>query len=117
MNRVLLIILVLSCMCGMSGCGKEKYQLPQDEFCYSTSDSQEIEISEEGQQYIIELLNDSKWVNDLGKCITDFGFHTEKQELRYSSDCGVFNDITNKKMLEISEAQRVKVNEFLGVTQ
>jgi len=94
----------------------KNYKLPWDQFCYSETDSQAVEIPNDGKQYIINLLNNATWINDLGKCESDYVFYTQKQELRYHSECGTFNDVTNKKSTTLSEEQRVAVNAHLGLT-
>ena len=103
------LILVLA-----SGCGKT-YELPWDQFCIKIDGSKEIVLSTEDKSFIIDLLNKGNWVSDLTECDSDFVFYTQKQEVRYHSECGTFNDYTNKRSFTVSEEQRQRINEILNV--
>lgn len=115
MKKLIALVLALVCVLGLVGCNQETYKLPHDQFCYSVTTSQDIELSADGRQHIIDLLNNATWVNDLAKCESDFIFYTQKQELHYHSDCGTFNDITNQKMTTLSEEQCAVINAMLGI--
>ena len=116
MKKIITSLFVLICVLGLVGCNQETYKLPHDQFCYTETDSQAVEIFNDGKQYIIDLLNNATWINDLGECENDYVFYTQKQELRYHSECGTFNDVTNQKSTTLSEEQRVSVNAYLGLT-
>ena len=115
MKKLLALVLSLVCVLGLVGCSQQTYKLPHDQFCYSMTTSQDIELSTEGKQYIIELLNNATWTNDLAKCANDFVFYTQKEEIHYHSECGTFNDITNQKMTTLSEEQCNTINAMLGI--
>ncbi len=85
-------------------------ELPYDDFCFTIDPSAAVEINAEDRDYIINLLNEAQWTNGLTNCGSDFVFYTQKQEVRYHSECGTFNDITNQRAMTVSEEQRIKIN-------
>lgn len=97
-----------------SGCGKT-YELPWDQFCLRIEDNREILLSAEDKGYIIDALNKGNWSGSTTDCECDFVFYTAKQEVRYHSECGTFNDCTNRRAFELSEEQRQRINEMLNV--
>ena len=60
-----------------------------------------------------DYLNEGAWETKLSNCDCDYYFVTQKQRIQYHSECGMFNDITNGKVLKITEEQRLKINSFL----
>ena len=79
---------------------------------YTASDSP-MELESNEKKYIIGLLNEGAWETELSNCDCDYYFVTQKQRIQYHSECGMFNDITNGKVLKITEEQRLKINSFL----
>ena len=115
MKRTIIIVLAfVILLLTATGCGKT-YELPWDQFCVKIEDHKEIVISTEDKDYIIDLLNKGKWVNDLVESAGDFVFYTKKQELHYSSMCGSFNDGANNRCLIVTEEQRQRINRILNV--
>ncbi len=115
MKKLIVLVLALVCVLGPVGCTSKTYELPHDKFCYSVDGTQTYELSADDRQYIIDLLNNASWVNDLSNCGSDFIFYTQKQEVRYHSECGTFNDYTNKKSATVSEEQRDIINAMLDI--
>ena len=115
MKKLIALALVFAFVLGMVGCTSKTYELPNDKFCYSAYGTQTYELSADDKQYIINLLNNASWVNDLSNCGSDFVFYTQRQEVRYHSVCGTFNDYTNKKFTTVSEEQRYTINAMLGI--
>ena len=76
---------------------------------------EEIELSQEEQEYIIDLLNDGKWYSGIAKCDSDVNFYPNGFELGYCAESGVFNDFTLKRSLSISDDARDIINEYLGL--
>ena len=105
------ILTILSFIFGV-GCAQKTYELPWDQFCSKGMEVIELEL--EDKKYIIKLLNESKWENDLAKCDCDFAFHPQRQRVEYHSECGTFNDVTSGKSTKVTEEQRLKINGFLG---
>ena len=108
-----LVILLLT----VAGCGKT-YEKPWDQFCFQLREGEldvnkEIALSSEDTEYILSIMNSGKWINDLSNCGCDFVFYTSKQEVRYHSECGTFNDYTNKRSMTVTEEQRQKINSIL----
>lgn len=112
-KNVVLLLVVVFCL-SLFGCSEKTYQLAWDGFCYTASDSS-IELGTDDKEYIIDLLNSATWENDLSNCDCNFYFITQKQRIEYHSDCGIFNDTTNKKSHKVTEEQRLKINEILIV--
>lgn len=116
MKKYPALCLILIFVLCLFGCNDKKiYQLPHDQFCYTTGESQVVEMNTQDRRYIVELLNDAEWVNDLSNCYGDFVFYTQNEEVRYHSECGTFNDYTNKKSTTVSEEERYTINQILGV--
>ena len=115
MKRIITLILVCTFCLGLFGCAEKTYTLPYDEFCYSNDGQQTIDLELKDKEYIINLLNESEWIDDLSNCGYDFVFYTQKQEVRYHSECGTFNDITSGKGLQVTEELRLQINGFLEV--
>ena len=115
MKKLIALVLALVCVLGLVGCTSKTYELPHDKFCYSANSTQTYELSADDRQYIIDLLNSASWVNDLTNCGSDFVFYTQKQEVRYHSECGTFNDYMSKNSTTVSEEQRETINAMLGI--
>ena len=115
MKKLIALVSVFVIVWGMVGCTNKTDELPHDQFCYSADGSQTYELNNDDKQYVIDLLNNASWVNDLTNCASDFVFYTQKQEVRYHSECGTFNDYTNKRSTPVSEEQRDTINAMLGI--
>ena len=99
-----------------AGCGKT-YERPWDQFCFELEGelnvNKEVALSSEDIDFILDILNSGTWINDLSNCACDYVFYTAKQEVRYHSECGTFNDYTNKRSMTVTEEQRQKINSIL----
>ena len=115
MKKSLALVLALIFILPFVGCASKAYELPHDQFCYSIDNSQAVELKTADKKYIVNLLNDASWTNDLSNCGSEFVFYTQKQEIRYHSECGTFNDITNKKSTTVTEEQRIAINTILEI--
>ena len=111
---------------GLVGCGQQErqdttgpnpknYELPDKQFCYSADGAQIYELIIDDKQYIVDLLNNASWINDLSNCDSDFIFYIQEQEIRYHSECGTFNNYTSNKSTTASQEQRATINAMLGV--
>ena len=68
------------------------------------------------EAFLVNLLNDSKWHNDVAKCECDYTLLMENdREIFYHSECGTFIDYDFNKSLTISEEDRVKLNADFAV--
>ena len=64
-----------------------------------------------GDAFLSNLLNNSKWYNDVAKCECDYTILMENErKIFYHSECGTFVDYDFNKSLTISEEDRVKLN-------
>ena len=115
MKRIFISILILLVILGLTGCALKIYKLPQEGFCYTTYEREEIELSQEEQEYIIDLLNDGKWYSGIAKCDSDVNFYPNGFKLGYCAESGVFNDFTLKRSLSIPDYARDIINEYLGL--
>ena len=62
--------------------------------------------------FLVNLLNNSKWHNDVAKCECDYTILMENgREIFYHSECGTFIDYDFNKSLTVSEEDRVKLND------
>ena len=114
MKKYLAFLLVLLSLLPLGGCGERTYALAWDGFCYTAEEyEQPVELDPKDKNYIIGILNDAAWINDLAKCPADFVFVTQKQRVNYNCECGVFNDITSGRSTTVSEEQRVTINNIL----
>ena len=114
MKKKLSLIVAVLILLSLIGCSKKIYQLPWDHFCYSADGISVVELDAEAKDYIIDLLNEGEWYDDLAKCSTDYKFSAQEQSLGYNCEEGIFNDFTLEKSLKLSEEVRLIVNEFLG---
>ncbi|MBQ6293860.1 MAG: hypothetical protein IJK77_08335 [Lachnospiraceae bacterium] len=115
MKRIIALMTALLLVLLLGGCAK--YSLPQGAFCNAEGSDAEIPLSQEAKEYIIGLLNSGTWMNDLTQCASDYYFHTAKQELRYHSDCGTFNDGTNRRSLTVSGEEKETINAWLHAAE
>jgi hypothetical protein len=90
------------------------YELAWDCFCYSAEIyEQPVELDSKDKNYIVDILNNATWVNDLAKCPPDFVFVTQKQRVNYNCECGAFNDVTTGRSTTVSEDRRTAINAIL----
>ncbi len=52
---------------------------------------------------------------DLTECDIDFLFYTQKEKIRYHSECGAFYDITGKRSVAVSENEHALINSCSGI--
>ena len=115
MKKIFILTLALLLILGLTGCVLKIYKLPQEGFCYYAHGGEEIELNQEAQEFIINLLNDGKWFHGIAKCDSDVNFYPKGFKLGYCAESGVFNDLTLKRSLSISDDVRDKINEYLGL--
>ncbi len=69
----------------------------------------------EPKTLLIDLLNNSKWHNDVAKCDCDYTVIMKNmREIFYHSECGTFIDYDFNKSLTVSEEDRVKLNDYFA---
>ena len=67
----------------------------------------------EHKTFLVDLLNNSKWHNDIAKCECDYTVVMKNdREIFYHSECGTFIDYDFDKSLTVSEEDRVKLNGY-----
>lgn len=115
MKKYLALLFVFLILLPFCGCTERNYELAWDGFCYVPGEPYEeaVELDPKDKNFIIDILNNATWVNDLAKCPADFIFVTQKQRIHYNCESGVFNDITRNKSTTLSEEQRTKINSIL----
>ncbi len=72
-----------------------------------------IEVADYSSALILDLLNNSKWINGGTNCGHDYTFTFGDRSLRYHSSCGTFIDIENNRSLALTESDQTKVNAIL----
>ena len=98
----LTIVLLISLL---TSCGFNKYK--PISIKYQNSD-----YAAYGEAFLTNLLNNSKWHNDVAKCECDYTILMENgREIFYHSESGTFIDYDFNKSLRISEENRVKLND------
>ena len=66
-----------------------------------------------GDAFLGNLLNNSKWHNDVAKCVCDYTIRMKNErEIFYHSESGTFVDYDFNKSLTIREEDRVKLNAY-----
>lgn len=116
-KKIVVLLLTLICVLGLTGCGK-KYEGPLSCISYTDFDGTVflLDMPEEVHKEILAVLNDGVWHNDMSKCESDFSFETKNEKIYYHADCGTFNDATNQRYMTLSETEKAKINQLLGVT-
>ncbi len=67
----------------------------------------------EPKRFLVDLLNNSKWHNNVAKCDCDYTVIMKNmREIFYHSECGTFIDYDFNKSLTVSEENRVKLNDY-----
>lgn len=107
MRKIIIItIMVLLCILTLGGC-----RLSKDLREHVSENNLTDEVLEE----ILLILNDGIWEDDVCQCVSDFSFEMQGNIIKYSSECGTFNDVTNRKHMNLTKQEKLKVNQLLGV--
>lgn len=120
MKQLLLTILAITlCLTIFSGCANNQYKGPLS--CVSRIGADGVialmDMTEDAHKTIISALNKGKWQDDITNCGYDYEFTTKNETIRYHSECGTFIDITNGRVMVLSNDDRVRINEVLGVSE
>lgn len=120
MKQILLTILAITlCLTIFSGCANNQYKGPLS--CVSRIGADGVialmDMTEDAHKTIISALNKGKWQDDITNCGYDYEFTTKNETIRYHSECGTFIDITNGRVMVLSNDDRVRINEVLGVSE
>lgn len=73
-----------------------------------------MDMTEEFHEKTLSILNGGTWMNDVTQCDSDYEFETKGETIRYHSECGTFNDITNQRSLSLSDEEQAEINRMLG---
>ena len=120
MKRIILTILVIIiCLATFSSCANNKYKGPLSCISHIGADGviALMDMTEDAHKTIISALNKGKWQDDITNCGYDYEFTTKNETIRYHSECGTFIDITNGRVMVLSNDDRVRINEVLGVSE
>ena len=90
MKKAAVLFLTLLCVLSFASCDRKiTYELPNDQFCYTSGKERvEFDLNQEDKEFIISLLNNSSWIDDQTACASNFVFYTQKQEIHYCGRCG-----------------------------
>ena len=116
MKKKLALCLAMAGILCLIGCGC-KYEGPLSCVSYFGMDGTVslMDMAPEAQEEIVSVWNNGKWRTDVTKCESDFTFETKNGKIYYHSDCGTFNDGSNKCHLTLSEDEKSQMNQLLGV--
>lgn len=118
MKKCITFIALLVIVLTLTSCfGKYKGPVSTVSHIETDKSTSSTELSEENQQKILDILNDGKWTSDLPECIYDYEITVDGREIRYSSGCGVFNDVTKSRSITLSEEDKLDVNKLFGVVE
>ena len=70
-------------------------------------------LSAEDAVLIGDLVESGNWMEGTDDCLNDCIIFMDGEEIKYSSDCGTFNDTVNEKSLHLTEEQQAAVNAIL----
>ena len=112
-----LILAFIMCLSILSGCSNVKYKGPLSCVSHVGVDGVTalMDMTEDAQAEIISALNSGEWGDGGTNCGHDYEFTIDNATIRYHSDCGSFNDITNKRAMTLSEEGKANINKILGV--
>ena len=112
-----LILAFILCLSILSGCSDVKYKGPLSCVSHVGVDGVTalMDMTEDAQAEIISALNSGEWGDGGTNCGHDYEFTIDNATIRYHSDCGSFNDITNKRAMTLSEEGKANINKILGV--
>ena len=112
-----LILAIILCLSILSGCSNVKYTGPLSCVSHVGVDGVTalMDMTEDAQAEIISALNSGEWGDGGTNCGHDYEFTIDNATIRYHSDCGSFNDITNKRAMTLSEEGKANINKILGV--
>ena len=106
-----LMLIVLS-TCLLTSCSVNNYK--PISLKYQNSDYAAY-TDGEPKSFLVDLLNNSKWHNDVAKCDCDYTVMMKNtREIFYHSECGTFIDYDFDKSLTVSEEDRVKLNGYFA---
>ena len=111
------ILAIILCLSILLGCSDVKYKGSLSCVSHVGVDGVTalMDMTEDAQAEIISALNSGEWVDDLTNCGHDYEFTIDNATIRYQSDCGSFNDITNKRAMTLSEEGKANINNVLSV--
>lgn len=116
MKKLLALIMILVCALCLIGCGN-RYNGPLSCISRTGADGTVVlmDMTEDVHKEILLILNNGTWENDVCQCVSDFTFEIQGDKIKYSSECGTCNDVTNKRHMTLSDSERTKINQLLGV--
>lgn len=68
----------------------------------------------EEEDVVGTLIKAGEWQEGTADCANDCAIFVNGDKIRYHSECGTFNDNSNKKHLELAEGDKEALNEILG---
>ena len=80
---------------------------------YHKNELDKLKITEEQANAVKKIWNSNEWVGALTNTLHDYIFMYGECEVRYSYEYGVFDDITNKKSLILTDELRAEMNDIV----
>ena len=114
LKRILPMTLVVLMIISLTSCSNPKFEHPISVSKQTDGDLKSVMLDYEND-LMLELLNKSKWVDDIPNCGYDYEFEFGAHNvLRYHSECGTFIDTENSRSLTVSEQDKNTINESLN---
>lgn len=111
------LIILIFLMIFAVGCSKKiKYEASYIQVKYYQNRLEytcEFNLSEDDTNYILTILNGDGWEISFTRSACDYYFILPDIELRYISDRGLFDDMSNDRHLIVTEEQRLCINSIL----
>jgi hypothetical protein len=105
---LLLLVLLIMPACGKVDYGTEPVKL------FDVSVKGEFrELSEEESSYLRSVWKEADWESGNTKTIYDYVFKLEEFSIRYTSEQGLFNDVTHHRHYKVTEEQRDYINSVI----
>lgn len=83
------------------------------ESCITHPGEEEVPLTEEAELFILDLWENGDWEIANTKDIYHYVFETSEGTVYYCFDVGTFNHVTKNRHLQLSDAQKEQLNEFL----
>lgn len=108
MKRLIALLLTALCVFALAGCGSST------EWTMIDIKGQESRLSAQDAAAVDRCLKSKDWQDDLRDCIMVRLTDGSGRRIDYCADCGVFNDLSAGRHLELSDSARDDMNTRLG---
>lgn len=112
MKRWTILLFTFICMIFLTSCSRviTTQVLPDATEIEVTAPDKNVQLSKEDAKEINRVIENGRWIDDLGKCESDLQVVIGDRKLSYHSECGTFNDYGGKKSMTVSENTKSQMN-------